>query len=217
MSDAPLPEDIRGAWYFLDDDDGAEDGLEVLSLRIDGDFVRWEHGDGGFERADQGDYTFDGNFLILRGSNTKTYRVDVRSDVEWYLEGKKENRRLLRTRQDPSKARPLDEEELNSIRVRPTRVSVQLVGENLESPLAELVFETSDSGELPVGSLAVETVSDEMIWVGITALTDSIPDELWEAIVEESYLDSARQKPGDVETAEIEIVGTGSTFELGYQ
>ena len=220
MSDAPLPEDIRGSWYFLNGDVDAEEAFEddfdVVSLRLDGEFERWQVSADEVQHVDNGDYTFDGNFLILRGSNTNTYRVDVRSEVEWYLEGKKENRRILRTRQAPSDARSLTEDELQSVRVRPIRVAAEIVGGDPSIPFAELVFETSDGGELPIGSIAREQTGDGSLWVGLTTLADNMPDELWESVVEESYLDTACGSPDDAEHVTVEHIGSHERFDFDY-
>lgn len=111
MHDNLLPEAIRGSWYLLADDnkplaEAIEKKGQLLALRLTGKFSLYDltQEDDGTEKVvkDAGDYTFDGDFLILRGRNTETYRVRIKSAWQWNLEAKKKTRKLLRGNLVPS-------------------------------------------------------------------------------------------------------------------
>ena len=209
MKDLPLPEDIRGAWYYLSDEgspgEALEDSGEILSLRLDHSFNRWSVASDELEHQEEGDYTFDGSFLILRGRNTETYRVDASDELMWFLEGKKKSRRLFRTLGTEEDARELVEDELKSLKVVPSRARCEAPIWGNESPIIDVVYK-----DLTLGTLGVEINGSEL-WAAVTTLAPNIPASTWAGIVRESYLERFHPSPKGIHDVTVEMVREGET------
>lgn len=207
MSDELLPESIRGGWYFVpaDDELGARSEAtgEVLVFTLSGEFYRFELVDGARELDEEGDYTFDGQFLILRGSDTNTYRVEPEAPWRWYLEAKKDDQLLLRGWTDREEPLELDEERLVEIENVPAQVFVRSEFEGPErGEICSLVHE-SGGEQLMLGACYAEPESEGEVWVALVPFTRSLPDALWERIIRRSYLDIYRDDDLDAESVAV--------------
>ena len=235
--DQPLPEAIRGAWYLLKEAEAPEGEeplpktFQQLDLRIDGGFTRFLIKGGRRKEQEQGDYTFDGNFLILRGRNTDTYRVRPERWWDWSLEDKKERWRLRRALLDPKRDfGRLDPDDARDIRLLPLRVQIEdRFGDDRTSnglPPAphthRLIYRGEDDSSgaprvvgTPCGQLAA---GGPRLWVGLGRSTESLDDKTWQRIVEEVYLLEVLQGPGTIETVEVELLDADDrrfTFQPG--
>lgn len=201
-----LPESIRGGWYFVPTDeevgDAAEADGEVLVFFLDETFARYELSEGERELDEEGDYTFDGQFLILRGSDTETFRVEAETAWRWELEGKKDEHLLLRGWTDLEEPFELGEERLGEIESVPARVFVRSeFGGPSDAEICSLVHE-SDDEQLLLGACYAEA-SDDELWIGLAPFTTSISDSLWRRIVRRSYLEIYREDDREAEQIEI--------------
>jgi hypothetical protein len=201
-----LPESIRGGWYFVPTDEGIGDAAdaeaEKLVFYLDETFARYEISQGERELGEEGDYTFDGQFLILRGSDTDTYRVEAETAWRWELEGKKDEHLLLRGWTDLEEPFELGEERLREIESVPARVFVRSeFGGPRDTEVCSLVHESYDE-ELVLGACYAEPSADAL-WIAMTPFTVSISDSLWRRIVRRSYLDIYRDDDREAEYIEI--------------
>jgi len=201
MRERPLPEAIRGSWYFLpasvDPRNPGERGLMMYRFRLDGTFSLYSVRDGSLTEKEKGDYTFDGQFLIIRGRTTETFRVRASGFWRWVLEGKKEDYVLVRGRAREQDFATLPPEQSKEIRILPIRVTVQNEGKHPEA-VNELIYQ-SENIVKPVGCFFVEhTKEDGKMWVGLSPWADGIEPKTWERIIRESYLDIHLGKPDDV-------------------
>jgi hypothetical protein len=209
MNHPPLPEDIRGTWYYLSDEGTPQEALaskgELLTLRLDHSFDRWRIKSNELEHQDDGDYTFDGSFLILRGRNTDTYRVDASDELMWFLEGKKKSRRLFRTLATEDDARALVEDELKSLKVVPSRARCEPVVDDPNCHLVDVLYK-----DLTLGSIAGERNGNEL-WAAVTTLAPNIPASTWAGIVKGSYVEKYRDDPKGIYDVTAHMVREGET------
>lgn len=219
MSQRPLPESIRGSWYYL-----PESGLKSIGeklppiyiFQLDGRFSLMNARDGELIEKDRGTYTFDGNFLIIRGRNTDTYRVRVRDWWRWNLEGKKEDQVLVRGLFPPDERVQLLEEEKKEIRILPIRVVVDEPATGTGS-IHRLVYRPASGEPRLVGSFFAEFEEQEgKVWIGISPATDDINIELWERIIKESYLDIYRAKSQDIRVVTLRFLDSNESRVFRY-
>lgn len=196
MTDRLLPEAIRGAWYSLPDeprevDEALESDGEILVFRLDETFERYQiDGDRQLEEDERAEYTFDGDFLILRGSSTETFRIEAVAPWKWEAEKKSEDRRLLRGTYGADDPVGLDEERVAEIDRLPGRVYVK---SDLDGPpsatIGTFVHEDGEGDEVKIGAVCAEYDGDDVRWIAATPFAEGIDDDTWRSIVEDAYLD----------------------------
>jgi len=207
MNTELLPESIRGGWYFVGAEaellGGDETEAEVLVFRLDGTYSRYELAEGERLLEEEGEYTFDGHFLIVRGSETNTYRTAREAPWRWHLEGKEDDHLLLRGWSGREEPVELGEARVREIEKVPARVFVR---SEFEGPKAgEICSLVHESGgeQVRVGACFAEPAVDGEVWIALTPLTHSISESLWRRIVRRSYLDIYREDDAEVERIEI--------------
>ncbi len=221
MSERLLPEAIRGSWYLLREPgtpaEALADKAQLLSFRLDGSFTRYNLDGATKEEAEEGDYTFDGDFLIVRGRNTDTFRVDVRSDWFWFLEAKKKSRRLYRGVLEESDFFELDDEACKEIRMLPMRVGVDFAFDDDRDAIFDLVYDPKDGQPARIGCFSVDRdPHTDALWVGLTPLAQNLSAEVWEKVIRQSYLKTHPTAP-PAGWVSLELLGSGTVreFELG--
>ncbi len=217
-SSRPLPEAVRGCWYYLpvNADHDPNGPRQVIAFGVDGSFVRYEIKKSRRKEAESGDYTFDGNFLILRGRRTHTFRVHRPSFWQWKLEGKKKHFRLLRG------FAPIDEEvatlpdaERRDISLLPLRARVEadFDGANV---IHRLVYEHGAEDRRLLGTFCVKQRPDSPLWIGLTPLVRGIEAKIWKRIVRESYLGMFLDQPDDVGQVTLHLFDSHESIGFDY-
>lgn len=219
MATSPRPEAIRGAWYRTDPEaeQGDADALPEMfvDFDIDGEFVRYDLEDSSGAVADEGDYTFDGDFLILRGARTRTYRVDCRAPWKWHLQGKKESWDLLRGLYRGDKPRAMSADRRRELERMPQRVLCRRDFEIGEVPSPVTLVDPSEAdGELTIGSLFSRRVDDGRLWIVVTPYIQDLDIEFWERVVRGPYLSDVQDGSDGIESADIRIVGLAEERRL---
>jgi hypothetical protein len=195
----PLPETIRGAWYNVGSGGSVaetvqEDG-EILVFDLDGGFVRYELDEGHRAKSEEGDYTFDGQFLILRGKNTTTYRVDVEAPWRWRLEGKRDERLLLRGLVDRDESIDVSGERSEAIGRTPGRVFVRSDFDGEEGgEICTFVHEPKDGETIEIGACYTDG-DEEVFQIYLTPFVEGLDRPTWEKVVIKAYLDVHRDGP----------------------
>jgi hypothetical protein len=215
MSERLLPEAIRGSWYMLAEKGSPEEALaqkgQLLGLHLDGEFVRYEVDASNKKEKERGDYTFDGDFLILRGRNTDTFRVHVEANWYWFLEAKKKSRRLFRGILEADDFFELDEEDRGEISERPTRVKVTCRYDDETDAIFDLVFRPKGGQAKRIGCFSVDPDPENAtLWVGLTPLATNLDAEVWEKIIRKAYLNSHLGKPAEIGWVSLEFLGDDS-------
>ena len=215
MSERLLPEAIRGSWYLLAIDGSPEEALDdkgqMLALHIDGSFVRYQVDASNKEVKEQGDYTFDGDFLILRGRNTDTFRVHVEADWFWNLEAKKKSRRLIRGILNADDFFELSDEERSELGGSPKRARVVCRYDEEDDAIFDLVYRPKGGDEMRIGCFSVDPdPNTDALWVGVTPVATNLDPAVWEKVIQKAYLDSHLDKPADVGWVNLEIFSAGA-------
>lgn len=186
----PLPEAVRGCWYFLPDDfdlrDGRPDSYKVMKFAVDGTFSRYDIEGNQRKLGESGDYTFDGNFLIVRGRRTNTFRVHRPSFWCWDLEGKKDSFTLLRGFVGSEELDDLPVDERRDIKLLPRRAQVVADFDD-DDVIHRLIYERGVRDRRLLATFSVER-GDDSLWIGLTSLVTGVETSTWERIVSESYL-----------------------------
>lgn len=212
MSSKLLPEAIRGSWYFFPEEGAPEDilqeGGQLITFGLDGNFARYDLSQGHKTEAESGDYTFDGDFLILRARNTDTYRVHVERDWYWFLEGKKTSRRLFRGLIGDDDDIVLSDEQRRKIAAAPMRASVETGFSEDDDAIFDLCFKDADNNTHRIGCFCAQHDEDGSAWVGLTALAQGLQQSTWEAIIQKSYLGRHLDAHSDVDDLHVELLGT---------
>lgn len=219
MRERPLPESIRGSWYYLpantDPRTTGEKGIQMYRFRLDGTFSLYGGRPGSWSERERGEYTFDGQFLIIRGRTTETYRVKSNRYWRWTLEGKKEDYVLLRGKATEENFEALPPEQAKEIRILPIRVLITSEYDEREG-IFELIYE-SENVRKPVGSFFVEhNTEDGKMWVGLSPWVDGLEPKTWERIIRESFLDIHRGKPDDVTVVTIRNLRDNESKVFNY-
>ncbi|AWV91199.1 hypothetical protein [Bradymonas sediminis] len=217
MHDNLLPEAIRGSWYMLADDnkplaEAIEKKGQLLALRLTGKFSLYDltQEDAGTAKVekDEGDYTFDGDFLILRGRNTETYRVRITSAWQWNLEAKKKKRKLLRGNFLPSDFIELDAEEILEIETLAHRVKAESAFLDKDDAIFDLVFSPTDDRRLRIGCFSVDMdEKNHELWIGLTPIATHIGADTWQKIVTQACAMMVRLNPAKIQRVLLEIQG----------
>lgn len=219
MSSRFLPEAIRGVWFYVAEDfemdRGHERTRQQLAFRIDGSFTRYQIKNDSRRAIENGDYTYDGNFLILRGRNTDTFRVRQKGHWRWDLEGKKKEHHLLRALIDLDAPPELSASVARDIRILPLRVQIKGRFSGPDT-IFEAIYKPTEGEPILVGTFFTETHPDQKRWVGITPLVQGIEIKTWERIIEDSFLDLFAGKPDDVSVVTLRLLDTGESRVFNY-
>lgn len=217
MPESLLPEAIRGSWYLLADDakpiaEAIEKKGQLLALRLSGTFCCYDlaHEDGGVAKVekDSGDYTFDGDFLILRGRNTETYRVRITEDWQWSLEAKKKQSKLVRAPITASDFFELDAHERTEIATLAHRVQLQTPFLEADDAIFELVFSPNTQQRCRLGYVSVDLDRPNgELWVGLTALATNLEVDTWQKIIAQACAMMVRINPAKIERILLDIAG----------
>lgn len=220
MPRRPLPEAIRGCWYYVshkfDVSDGHTRPRQLICFRVDGSFTRYQFKDQSRKEVEKGDYTFDGNFLILRGRNTDTFRVNTEKSWRWTLEGKKEDHYLLRGLVTEEAFGTLSAEDQKEIRILPLRVAVDCDFEG-DDLIYDLVYRPADREPIAIGAFFVERYEEGKRWIGLTSYVEGIAPKTWERIIQDSYLDFFLGKPTDVRVVTVRMLPSDESIVFNYQ
>jgi AraC-like DNA-binding protein len=219
MAERPLPENIRGSWYFVSVKEAGRDSdsrsLQVFQFNLDGRFSIFAMRNGARFEKEKGEYTFDGNFLILRGRTTETYRVRTETYWRWVLEGKKEVYYLMRGLVSESDLIDLSENESKEVRILPIRVSV-VPEASISDVIYELGFESTEHGRrLSVANFFTE-VDEHRMWVGLTPYVRGIEPRTWERIIQDSFLDFFLNKPAGIRVVTVRFFGSDEVRVFNY-
>lgn len=224
MQDSLLPEAIRGSWYLLADDgkpvaEAIEKKGQLLALHLTGKFSLYDlsvEDDVTVKvEKDEGDYTFDGDFLILRGRNTETYRVRVDADWCWSLEAKKKRRKLVRGSFIASDFIELDAEELAEVETLAHRVQVGSSFPDTSDAIFDLIFSPTAARRLRIGCFSVDLDPiNRELWLGLTPLTTNLSAETWQKIIAQSCAMMVRLNPAKIERVLLDIQGQGELREI---
>lgn len=203
-----FPESIRGGWYLLPSEGDLEEALEesgaVVVFSLEGDFERFDLTAGERELDESGDYTFDGQFLILRGTTTQTFRVHPTATWRWELEGKKDDQVLLRGLTEHESPFELDTKRAKEIESVPARVFVRSeFGGPSEGEICSLIHE-SEGEELKLGACFAEPAEEGSTWIGVSSFVEGLSETLWERIVRRSYVEIYRD--GALDDPQIELL-----------
>lgn len=201
MSEAmALPEAVRGCWYFVPADFEFDGGLkrdrEVLAFGVDGTFRRYTIEDRRRRRAEAGDYNFDGDFLILRGRKTRTFRVGRSTFWRWELEEKNDSFQLARGFVDGADLDELDARVCRDIRLLPRRARIESDFDG-EDVIYRVVYDGQEGQRRQLGSLSAQRDDDDRLWVGVTPLVRGLESEVWQQIVRESFVDTHLDVAGE--------------------
>ncbi len=204
MADRPLPEAIRGSWYLLPEEGSPAEALEddgkLIALRLDGSFSRYALDGARKELEEEGDYTFDGDFLILRARNTETFRVHIEASWHWFLEGKKKSRRLYRGLFDGDERFELSAEERGHINKKPKRVRAKTPFEDETDAIFELIYRNEDNDSRRVGFFSTDTDTNTgALWVGVTPIATNLKAATWEKVIQKAYVDAHQSTHGERE------------------
>lgn len=212
----PLPEAVRGCWYYLphsfDITEGKPESHQILCFGVDGSFARYDVEDDQREEGETGDYTFDGNFLILRGRRTDTFRVHRPAYWHWSLEGKKESFTLLRGFVGSEKLDRLPADECNDIRLVPRRARVEADFDG-DDIIHRLIYERGVRDRRLLATFSVDS-GDDYFWIGLTPLVAGIKPSTWDRVVRESYLGMFRKDSIDVDTATLHLFDSDESRDL---
>ena len=211
MNATLLPEAIRGGWYLVsseaDLDEGLDEEAEILVFRLEGTFTRYEIEEEERRESERGDYTFDGQFLILRGSNTETYRVEPQAAWRWSLEGKKNDYLLLRGPTGQTAETDLSAERAEAIDRMPMRVLVRSVFDGDQAGEVSMLLHESDDETVELGALFAEPPESGEMWIGLTPLVEGLSSETWKKVVGESYLEIYRDDVDGVARVTLHLFG----------
>ena len=210
MSERLWPEAICGAWFM-----GQPEGLEqawregvcdLYLFRVDGTFTRWGRRKGYVRETERGEYTFDGDFLITRGRNTETYRVDVKERGDWTLEDKKGTSRMVRLL--GAKAE-LPEDAARDLRILPVRMAFAPLIE--EAPEVLRASYTRGGEEYALGLVTLER-RGERGWAGVAAMESTLERETWKRALAEGA--PSREDVFDgAKVLDVEFVEDGEVLE----
>lgn len=233
MTNPPPPEAIRGCWFFIPDaSPQAQSGQKISSLlqfNLDGSFTRFQIKDNTRKDIEQGTYTFDGKFLILRGRITDTFRVSYSSFFHWNLEGKKDGQALVRGFIKPDNLPELSPTEQKEIRLLSLRVAINdeqthpLSAELTESKdgisngIFQLTYQNTEQQSVHIANFFVEYHPNNRLWIGLTPFTPDIDPELWQRIICDCFLDNYLKKPDDIAVVTIRLLDTDHSQTFNYQ
>lgn len=220
-SSRSLPEAVRGTWYFVPVDfdlsSGSTGAYQIYSMSVDGAFRRYQVKLGRSKLAESGDYTFDGNFLILRGRQTETFRVKRPEFWRWELEGKRKDFLLLRGLIGPEHFYSLSGDEARNLRILPLRAQIE--SDFDEGPQVHRIMYRTESEEKDhlLGLFFVEEQLDGKRWVGLTRLVEGLEENTWERILRDCYFDLTQGRPEDVTVVTLRFLDTDESRVFNYK
>ncbi len=214
----PLPQAVRGCWYYVPPSFEVEDGLDnprqVMSFNVDGTFTRYEIKKDRRKDAETGEYTFDGHFLIIRGRRTHTFRVHRPAFWRWKLEGKKKSWVLLRgLASEDARDNALPEEDRRDIKLLPLRARIEADFSD-EDVIHRVIYDQDERQRRLLGTFFVEHLPGEHLWVGVTPLVCDLSPKTWERIIKESYLGKFLGKPKDIDAVTVHLLDCHQSREF---
>ncbi len=213
MPEFTLPEAVRGCWYRVDPSANPELGEEadqqVVCFGADGSYRRFEPGGSGRKCVEKGDYTFDGDFLIVRARRTHTFRVNRPVFWRWELEGKKKRFNLYRGFVAGNELDEVDGELARQARLLPVRVRLEADVEG-DGAIHRLWYNPEEGDPIVLAAVSMERADGGQPWVGVTSLVCGIEPEGWEQIVRHCCLDEV----GDG-TVTLQLFDSGQTRRIG--
>lgn len=219
-----LPEAIRGCWYFVPQDTVIKNGSlrssQILAMRVDGTFKRYEIKSGRRKLLESGDYSYDGSFLILRGRNSETFRVHRDSFWRWSLEGRRKDHYLIRDLITEENFIDLSDKHRRDIRILPLRAQIEATDSGEEDQIFRITFrpEDSDPTDSPIllGSFFFEDNQPGRRWIGLTPLASGIEPATWERIIHDSFMDVFCSKPQELSVITIRFLDTDQSKVSSY-
>ncbi|MFB6350808.1 MAG: hypothetical protein ABEN55_02450, partial [Bradymonadaceae bacterium] len=143
-----------------------------------------------------------------------TYRVEAESVWRWNLEGKNEDRLLLRGLLDRHQTVDLSAERREEIERMPMRVFVRSIFDGAQEGEICMLIHEVDSDEVAVGALYAEAPEDGEMWIGVTQFVEGLNIDIWERIVRESYLDIHRDDLDQVARIDAHFFGPDEDLEF---
>ncbi len=212
----PSPEAVRGSWICLtpkqEIGEVRDEAHELFAFDIGGSYRRHTvRPSGKVSQEEVGEYTFDGDFLILRGRRTHTYRVEQRESWRWHLEGKKKSRIFFRGYIEDDPRQALDVEEVRELGLMARRLRLQACVQG-DDPIWELIH-PSASGEQRLAVVSVDD-SQNAPWVGVEPLVTGVDQQTWERLVATSVVGNSVEADGEV-GVEMTLFDDGKTTQIG--
>ncbi len=230
MSHRPLPEAIRGCWFFIPDasphTQSGQKNSSIIHFNLDGSFERFQIKENARKSMEQGTYTFDGMFLILRGRNTDTYRVHPEGFSRWNIEGKKDGQALVRGYPSHFSTAELSAAEQKEIQNLPIRVSVVDEHAHANVPderngnsngIYQLTYQTSDQTHENIANFFVESHPGNRLWVGLSPFINNIEPSTWQRLIHDCYLDVYLNKPADIDVVTVVLLDSDDTQTFNYK
>lgn len=223
-SSRSLPEAARGCWYLIPQDAVIKDGglrsSQILALRVDGSFRRYQIKNGRRKTIETGNYTYDGNFLILRGRNSETFRVYRESFWRWSLEGRRKDFFLLRGLITEESFSELSERQSRDVRILPLRAQIEATDDGDEDQIFQITFRPEDSepsdNPILLATFFFEDSGAGHRWIGLTPLVSQIEPATWERIIHDSFLDLYCARPNDLSVITIRFLDTDRSKVFSY-
>lgn len=227
MPHRPLPEAIRGCWFFIPDatphSQSGQKNSSIIHFNIDGSYERFQIKENARKTMEQGTYTFDGMFLILRGRNTETYRVHPEGFSRWNIEGKKDGQALVRGYASHFNATELSvaQKEIHSKNVaviddytHPTLKNENNGGSN---GIYQLAYTSSAQPHENIANFFVEVHAGNRLWIGLSPCIKNIEPATWQRIIQDCYLDIYLNKPADVDFVTIALLNSDDIQAFHYK
>lgn len=178
------PEIIQGLWWCTKADESKGTTRDLFAFNADGTFVRVVYKQGVRRDAEQGQYTFDGNFLITRGRSTETYRVTIEDSTKWVLDGKRYQFVLSRRASTPLSV--LDEATTRMLRLLPQRVRLEALDKMLPHSFRMWFSSNDDQESIELGIVHAFEQHPGVGWIGLTVDVECSPLEdttrVWHAV-----------------------------------
>ncbi len=201
MSERPYPEAIRGAWFLLSPDQSLEQAQreknhDILVFHLDNSYQLLTLKGGVLKNTSNGNYTFDGNFLITRARATETYRVLMHDHQHWSVETRKGTRHMHRTLHTNRPA--LSEAQQKDLRILPIKARAKALVDASSSPLM------LHMGDQEIAVISVDRwETNKTCWFGIAPLIESLEPRTWQRIIEESVFALTLEDTEGIDAIEI--------------
>lgn len=227
MPHRPLPEAIRGCWFFIPDasphSQSGQKNSSIIHFNIDGSYERFQIKENARKTIEQGTYTFDGMFLILRGRNTETYRVHPEDFSRWNIEGKKDGQALVRGYASHFNATELSvvQKEIHTTHVTVIDAYTHPILKNESNGgsngIYQLTYTSSTQSNENIANFFVEVHSGNRLWIGLSPCINNIKPATWQRIIQDCYLDIYLNKPADIDIVTIALLNSDDIQTFHYK
>ena len=205
-----LPEAVRGNWYYFEsppEDDVDPDGsYQVVSFDVDGSYARDDIDGSNARCVNDGDYTFDGNFLIIRSGRTKTYRVKRSNHWRWTLEDKSCRYTLLRGPAMGDGFNELPAAVCRDIRLVPLRARIEADFDG-DGAIYRVVYAGQEDEQQLLGAISCHPIDDRSMWIGVAPCVRGLGDDIWRNIVDKSFVDAYLNNPQQCSELSVQLFG----------